>query len=180
MVQSVPVNLDPPKELAYIAMRVIAHWAYIEFLLQMTAYELLDLDAKKGRVAVRDPRPDQYHSMYIELLGLSNIEIGPDSSKFLKELSGNLRECRAARDLIAHGVWAKNPETGADVIRNISGKWHATQNSAAVNRRIIPEGEIVTAEILEHVRRCMHVLIESLQAFRAQVGQSLSSHEKLP
>jgi hypothetical protein len=175
----VPANLNPPRKYAYPAMRVVAHWAFIEFMLQSAVYELLGLDPKRGRVAVRDPRPDEYGSLFKDLLKLAGYSVGPNTAKFLKELPSYLKEQRAARDLLAHGLWAKNPETREHVIRNVNGKWSKTPDNESLSRRIIPEAHPVTSQWLEELRIAMVQQIANLSEFRRAISDS-SLQKKLP
>lgn len=154
--------------------QVMAHWAYLEHLLQRISYRLLNLDPKRGRVAVRDPRSEQYISMYRELMELAGMK-PPDEA--LDALFTGLQAGKPLRDLVAHGVWVRNNDGGYSVVRT-GGNWKPNPKAPKVSRKITPEGVVIDPAGLERLRAFTADLIAGTETLAQFVHQTLTRLEK--
>ena len=123
---------------------------------------------KQGRVAVRDPRPDEFIPMIEELLGLVEFKTSVD----LAGLREDLRQLKSLRDAIAHGVWMEGERN--IIIQFVSGNWAppvSGKKPTRTSRRVIPEGRPVTRESLESIRSAMRQTIKATQTLLGEVEQ---------
>ena len=93
--------------------RIIQHWALLEWRIRSIAYLLLDLDPKRGRVAVREVRINMYVTMIEDLSKIRSIKLDIDT----KQLKKNLEKLAYLRNAIAHGIWVKHPQTLKPVLQ---------------------------------------------------------------
>lgn len=142
------VILNPPDDVCGMVGRIMAHWSFQVWLLQQCTYTLLGVGDKQGRLAVRDPRPDEHVKMIQDLMKLAGFE----TKLKLSELMEDLRTLKGLRDNIAHGVWTQNMETGRLTLSIDSGIWVPHKKSEKVSRRVVPEARGIDAEGLESVR----------------------------
>ena len=99
--------------------RIITRWAYLEAVLRTTAYLILRVGAKHGRVAVREPRVVDYVTMLQDLMHLESLKTRVD----LKTLKKSLEEIEALRHKLAHGIWLKHPSTKLPVLQIVKGSY---------------------------------------------------------
>jgi hypothetical protein len=169
--RSYNVVLNPPTPLAVAIAKIILHWSHQVWLLQQVTYALLDLDLPYGRIAVKDLRPEEQVAMIEELMVLYGLKTDLN----LSELKLDLRRLKNLRDLVAHGAWIKNPDTGRILIQSTSGKWQPPNAGKAVSRRIIPEAQYATAHGLETIRKGIEETIMISQALLSNIeGQLLT------
>lgn len=134
--RTLPVLLELPP--AYLkAIGKIAHqYAYIEHVLQLIAFDLLNISPVQGRIAIRQPRPRETYEMICELANSIGITI---SNEF-DTLGNALEQCQSERDRIAHGLWVKETD-GTIFLRLTSGTWQPVKGmKGKEKRRIKPEG----------------------------------------
>lgn len=91
-----PITLDLPDSHFISIGKIVAHWTPVERLLQLMAYDLLDIGPKHGRVAVRSPRAEDGLNMIQQLMALEKIEI---QNLDFAALTNVLRGLKNIRDL---------------------------------------------------------------------------------
>jgi hypothetical protein len=174
MAQVYPLVTDLPDDYTRGIGLVMTHWAYVEHLLRKIAYQLVGVDVKRGRVAIRDPRPDDYIPMYRQLLRL-NKDITIDDQVF-DDLPHALAVTRAERDLIAHGPWIKTAQ-GEYLVPKTSGNWPKS-SGLKLTKRELPEGIVIVPQDLEGLRQNIAKIATALEAIDFEIGAQLALKNK--
>jgi hypothetical protein len=170
-----PTTLDLPDDIAAGVGRLMAHWSYQTFLLAKVTYTILGVSPKQARVAVRDPRPEDYVTMIEELMGLAGLT----TSVSMKALKSGLKELKSLRDTIAHGLWLRNTETDALHIQMIAGSWQPDSKARkSVSRRVSPEGRPVTVAGLETMRQGTVVTINQTTKLLEEIEEQIAAMRK--
>ena len=99
--------------------RIIPRWAFLEYRLKETAYMVLGVDYKVGRVAMREPRTAEYVDMIRDLMSLKSLTTSVD----LKELRKTLEKLQPFRDKLAHGIWVRHDTTKLPVLQVTKGSY---------------------------------------------------------
>ena len=142
---SEPLIELPPSLLREIGRTMVLS-AHLEFSLSRIAYGLIGVDRQTGRIAVREPRLVERFDMITDLLTLKEFKSKTD----LISLRRRLQKCDDQRNLVAHGIWTREPTTKTLQIIKTSGKWQPTpKHKAGTKRATHPEG--VT---FEHEESC--------------------------
>ena len=173
-----PVIAVLPDEYTRGIGRVIVQWAFVEWILKTITYDLLKVDPKRGRVAVREPRPGEYIAMYRQLMRLNNIDKKFPLENSLAALPKMLSDRRAERDLIAHSVWAKHSESGVYLIQRMSGNWAPDDSGRKISKREVPEGLVITPDALEGLRAEIERLGSVLMELHQGIIQALALRDK--
>lgn len=113
---------------------VVANWARLETELLSTAYLLLRLDKKRGRLIYSPNRAHEIVNTISDLLGLEAVSV---TSVDLKKLEGNLKTLKSRRDLVAHSIWLHGPKR-TYMVQSTAGA--VSINGTSVKRKVRPEG----------------------------------------
>lgn len=109
-----------PASMSKAIGRIITRWSYLEHCLQNIVWELCNLDAKQGRIAVREPRADERVAMIEDLAFLRGIPLQPKTMKGLKE---HLAEAKFFRDTLAHSGWFYSEKDQSWAAQVTKGTW---------------------------------------------------------
>lgn len=135
--------------------RIITRWALAEFVLREVAYLLLGLGPKEGRIAVREPRVDDYLTMILDLMLIYKIKTSAKTTS----LRNLLRECESIRDRLAHGIWLKHEGSKLPVIQEVKGKYPPAPGAKSVKARIAPRASVIPIETLiqctRNIKHCI-------------------------
>jgi hypothetical protein len=174
----VPANLS--REIG----RVIVHWSYFENCVQEMVWDILNLSAAAGRIAVRQPRVEDSLGMIHDLLELRE---GEWDDKLYKSILVRARLLAAKRHLIAHGKWHhyergsawRTDEWHVELAR---GSWpERFAEFVTGSKRVIPESVPMDMEALRSTTSEIQIVIEDLKKLRASArGGPLPSSEKRP
>jgi hypothetical protein len=124
--------------------KILFDFSYMENLLRDCVYMLLRLDRKKGRIAVRSPRPAEILTMIEELMSELKYKTDVKTS----ELKKSLIKASNVRDMLAHGVWVNHPGSKLPVLQVISGSWVVEESEPKVKARLQPVSvETSTADL---------------------------------
>jgi len=164
-----PVKRLPTMTAAAVG-RILARWSYQEWLLTETAYKLLRLDPKEGRVAVREPRAADYVTMIEDLLRIHRITIKAS----LSELRKYLVLAENQRDRYAHGVWLRHPQTRELYIRRTKGNWRPDLREPKINRKIKPEALRVIPSKLTAVFHLIDVTVLMTEKIKTEIERKLA------
>ena len=137
--KSYPVRKRLPTNYYTHIGRLISRWAYIEWRLRRITYSLLQLDQKRGRVAIRDPRVEDHITMIEDLIYLEGLDVQIRIGQWKQPL----KELEGWRDKLSHGIWVSRPETRAPVLQNTKGVLPNEAHPHARKARINPQGVIV-------------------------------------
>ena len=94
-----PALYDLPQEFSEEIGRIVVRWAYLEHYVQRIVWMLLELDSKRGRLAVRDPSMQERIVMISDFASLQAIKL--ELSAFLnnaKVTAGQLWSRRRTMD----------------------------------------------------------------------------------
>ncbi|MBI4185417.1 MAG: hypothetical protein HY521_15605 [Proteobacteria bacterium] len=141
-----PVVTDLPADMMQAIGRVIVEYALLELQLSRIIYDLLGVDQKVGRIAVREPRVKDRLEIIFDLINQKRLALTDHEMKLLRKTS---EACLIGRDQLAHGTWVRNPETGTLLLRSTKGQWQPVKGQRGKTKHAIkPEGILVsTAEI---------------------------------
>ena len=90
---------------------------------------------------------------------------GRDAPPQLDGLAPALRRAKAERDLLAHGIWGKEPNSGELAIQWTSGKWEQTPDGPSGSRKITPAGLIINIPTLEAMTETIDKAISMTEAY---------------
>ena len=163
---------------------IIVGFAFYEYVLTRISYELLEINPKQGRIAIRSPRGHELVEMVRDLCDLAGIKIDLDFDAAIS-LS---RYVNTRRDLVAHGVWLQNKSAKKIMLLRTRGSWNPeAKKSGSVKRALHPEGEVHTLQDLKSIEDQIEILIKTSFALKKQVSiellslrkkQSSQSHQK--
>jgi hypothetical protein len=151
-----PIVTDLPEDYTRAIGRVAIKWAYLEHVFRITTYRLLDLDPKRGRVAVRDPRLKDYVNMIRDLAELAEINL---PNNIFDGLIEALEETQVQRDMVVHGIWVRDRQSQALKVVRYSGTWKPDPKKPKTSRRMKPEGVPTNPEDLDKVTESIDLLI---------------------
>ena len=151
--------------------RIITRWAFLEWRMRETAYLLLDIGPKEGRLAVREPRATDYLTMLEDLIRLKSLKTKIN----FKELRKSLEATKSLRDGLAHGIWLKHGATKQPVLQIVSGSYPPTPGAQTVKARIDPQAVEIRLQSLKDITREIDNLTLLISLLKHSVGQQLSS-----
>lgn len=173
--QKLPSITELPIQMNNEIGKIIVGFAFFEYTLTRIAYELLGIDPKQGRVAVRASRGHELVEMVRDLCELAKLKI---KFKFAPLIT-TARATNVRRDLIAHGVWLRDEPTGNIFLLRTRGHWKPEKHkSGNVKRAISPQGEQHTAEDLMEIRTEIDALVKDCIELKRQVQTGLASLRK--
>jgi hypothetical protein len=115
-----------------------------------------------------------------DLISLKKMKITGDIAAFVRFLG----EVENERDRIAHGVWARDPDTKQICLRVIKGKWNiAGDDGKGVKRLIKPEAMQYDKKKLKAIRlRVEHAIkqIEQIDRMIEKAFRTLPQKSKQP
>ena len=165
-----PATSEIPARFSREIGRIIVRWAYLEHIIRRLGWDILGVDQKIGRIAVRDPRVDDYLDMIADIASLKNIKI--DTSN-LSSLKSRANEVLRWRDLLGHGIWIQTPDGW--LLQMISGNYPKNYKAEYRKRRINPEGLNVDIEGLRSVSNGVEILIGEVSSIRKALREQLGS-----
>jgi len=121
----------------------VVRFAILESTWRRLVWDLLELDAKFGRVAVRSPRASDAFAMIQDLISLRGFKTDTD----LKVLGKMCRDLEEFRDKIAHGVWVKHEKSKLPTLQVTVGTHPKTQGEGSVKAKIEPMAFNVTLPV---------------------------------
>jgi hypothetical protein len=172
-----PIVTDLPEEYTQAIGRMVVEWAYLEHSLRMTVYRLLDLDPKRGRIAVRDPRPNEFVKMISELMELAEIASSDD---LFSDLPAALQEAENRRNTIIHGIWVLDSESGLLKVIRTSGNWRPDPLKPGVSRKMRPEGIPTTPADIDRTTDLIRKLVRLVGSLYEAIDKALTWPDKSP
>jgi len=160
-----PAEYQIPDTFAHEVGNIIVRWAYLEQAVRRVAWDLLGVNPKIGRIAVRDPRLDDYLDMIVDLAYLKKI---PLNTADISSLKTKVNEVAQWRDLLGHGIWI--PNNGQWLIQRTSGNYPKSYSAEHRKRRINPEGVNVDADGLNSISEAIGILINEVLTIRASLA----------
>ena len=151
-----PIAQGLPTNFAASVGRIIARWAYVEWLLSQAIYDMLGIGPKQGRISVRTPRAEDCITMIEELLQSHRLAL----SENFGPAKTILRNAENKRNTLAHSIWLKVPKTKEIRIQVTKGNWNLGPNGK-VSKKVIPEGIPVNAALLASYRNEVEIAVKT-------------------
>lgn len=168
---SSPVRARLPVSYSTEIGRIIVRWALVEWHLKRLAYDILQISPKAGRVAVQEPRVEDYITMLQDLLALRKIRLDIDWKLLRKELG----EIASFRNKLAHGIWVKHPGTKTPVLQETKGKHPNEPDATQRKARINPKALRVTLANLKDYRKRTDAAAHALRRLRDDLAPALQA-----
>lgn len=148
---------------------ICTHWAYAEWIVMGTICTLLGINRKEGRALFPTRTKELFKKMkYVMNLRGLNLTVGPLWSLY--------EDCEKKRDLLGHGVWLKNIDTGELCIQDASGEWEIEgENKPGVSKRDYPEAVPIADTWLENTLKEIQNAIFEARKFDQQLEALLAS-----
>jgi hypothetical protein len=125
--------------------RTVVRFAILESTWRRLVYDLLELDPKFGRVAVRSPRASDAFAMIQDLMSLRGFKAETDP----KTLGKMCKDLEEFRDKIAHGVWVKHEKSNLPTLQVTAGSYPSTKGGESVKARIDPVAFNVSLKVFQ-------------------------------
>jgi len=165
-------RFDLPGHMTRQIGRIIVRYAYLEHYARVIIYELLNLDAKRGRVAVREPDLTDRINMIADLALFNGVDV-PETK--ITSLTKKTDDNKSLRDLYAHGLWTyDNGRWMVQVARGNNPRKPGTSKRAA-SRRARPAGLIVKPENLQFMVADLEDIIDELGGLHNWIKERLKS-----
>jgi hypothetical protein len=171
-----------PASMSKAIGRIITRWSYLEHCLQNIVWELCNLDAKQGRIAVREPRADERVAMIEDLAFLRGIPLQPKTMKGLKE---HLAEAKFFRDTLAHSGWFYSEKDQSWAAQVTKGTWPKPNLpkgqqpiSQELKKRLKPGALLLDTSSLLHQIQVYDILIDSAHALHVHVRARLQAQRQ--
>lgn len=172
--KTLPVLLELPVAYYREIGRIAHTCSYIEHVLQMLAYELLNITPVQGRIALRQPRAKETYEMLCELAEQIDITISSDFAV----LQSALDKCSLERDKIVHGVWVMGDD-GKVYLRVTSGTWQPIKGmKGKTKRRIKPQGVQISLDDCRAIAKVAESTRDAVLAFGKQLSEAISAKRK--
>lgn len=160
-----PVIADLPDTYCIGIGRIIAHWSYQEWLLQQIINKLLKIGPKQGRIAIGSPRSKDCMKRIFQLVKAENIHVQTN----LNDLSEKLKNAERQRDLVGHGIWLQDANTGKIHIQDIAGKLQPPGQRKGISKRIVPKSEPIDESKLSKYTEDIKATIALTRQLEAEI-----------
>ena len=151
----------------------MTRWAFLEWRLKNVAYRLLGVNPKEGRVAIREPRAEDYLDMLQDLILIKSLKIEFDFKEFKRVI--NILE--GHRNRLAHGVWIKHPSHRSPVLQLTKGKWQPdpTNPKIRAKRVVEPEGVLIRLTELRQFAPLIDAAAKGVEQLEQAVALALEA-----
>jgi len=132
-VREYPVTLDLPPEVLSWTAQIVTYWSVAEWIQLGTLSRLLKMERKEARIMF-GTRIGNCAGKIKEVLASKDIKVNVD----MADLAATLTECEKRRNLLGHGVWLVDPQTGELCVENPAGEW-TPPKEPTISRRKYPQ-----------------------------------------
>jgi hypothetical protein len=168
--QTLPIVQRLPDDYLLLIGEVATAWAIQEYELKALAYLMLRIGPKRGRVAVRSPRPSEIVDMVGELMLIDGLK---STTIDLKKFATHLDEIEVRRNTLVHNIWFKVEDRL--LVQSLRGAWPTNSGAPKVTRRIepagIPIGIALIADLVSAIRGAIRATLE----LRADIARQLAA-----
>lgn len=166
----VPASYELPEDFSHEIGRIIVYWAFLEHYVQRIVWLLLKVDAKRGRVAVRDASMERLIDMIADLASIEAAKL-----ETLDTFKSKTSKAAGDRNLVAHGLWMKY-EDGSWYVQDIKGSHPKdVKGLQSHKRRIVPGSVKMDAEKLRSITAEIKRLIGSAKSLQEEVAKLMAS-----
>jgi len=164
-----PASYHLPQGFSREIGRIVVHWAFLEHYVQRIVWLLLKVDAKRGRVAVRDASMERRIEMIVDLAGIEGIKL-----ETLDKFPSQTKEAGRRRNLVAHGLWLE--VDGSWYVQDITGV-HPQDIKGLLShkRRIEPGSKKMDMETLRGITAEIEQLINRARLLQQEVSRERST-----
>lgn len=172
MADTHPLIVEIDDEQALFVGKIITLWSYEEWLLRDTTYRAMHIGPKHGRLAVREPRAQEYPTLIKNLLLANNRVL----TYQYRALSKAIERAADVRNMFGHSVWVRT-RGGSISLQVTASSWPDGTPMEKIPKKIIPEGRPITKEYLEGSVATIKKAIAMTEEFRGLIIELL---EELP
>jgi len=151
--------------------RLLVADSYLDLVLIQIVYDLTGVSQKEGRLAIREPRTIERLDMIVDLAHIHKVAITTN----LKLLREAIVKSSSNRDLISHGIWFREPQTGRFLVRRLRGFWPKGKDGSKLSRRTMPQGEPIDEDELAVMLAISEAAIEWVEDLHAEVKAGLAT-----
>jgi hypothetical protein len=169
-----PLETSLPLSMYREIGRVAFKFSLLEHQLRQAAYLVAGVDRRIGRVAFRDPRAEDMVEMINDLIDSKEMKIEHIAKGFLTKL----RKAKTDRDLLCHGLWARNPNTQEIQLITVRGTAD-TPREGHIKRKLEPISVTVTVEMIRELTRSIETLSTILNDFLVAVLAELGTSQEI-
>jgi hypothetical protein len=139
-----------PTQIAAGVGRVIVRWAYQEMLLRLIATNAANVNIKTGRIALRDPKNEEFGVFLSDILFVEGL--APQTSS--RHLAATLAKAKQRRDLIAHSVWVRDEKSNQLGVQELRGTWDQGQypNAPRITKKMRPAFRVIDLHYLRETK----------------------------
>ena len=149
--QQMPVRYRLPVSYSTEIGRIITRWSHLEWMFSETLYILVGTSPKIGRLAVREPRVEEYLTIMEKTARLQGITVSVN----WKKLRTIAKKMESFRNRLAHGIWIKDPSSNWPALRQVKGAYAPKRGAQSVDARISPASMPVPFDELKNVVRAV-------------------------
>jgi len=161
---------DLPDDIAALIGRIVVTYAKLEHKLSMLAGLILQLNKAEVRIALRMPRAIERLEMVLDLFAVKDIHPEID----IGQMSEAITRATANRDLLAHSLWLRHPETGELYVRMTRGSWPKDLTlGEKVTRAVYPQSIPYSAAECRVALEQVEAALASVDALGEQLDDSL-------
>jgi hypothetical protein len=146
-------------------------YSRIEWLLNKTIYDVLNVSSAEGRLAVRDPTPDQRVDLIEDLMRLKGIK---NTVERIGDLKSFLKDAKTKRDAVAHGVWLRADGDPTLYLRLVNGTWTPPGTIGKTKRRMMLEGFQFTLQDAKEWTELVQTTFKAVQLFHAVIVNEMN------
>jgi hypothetical protein len=165
-----PALYDLPEDFIQEIGRIVVHWAFLEHYVQRIVWLLLKVDAKRGRVAVRDADMERRIDMIADLASIEGAKL-----ETLDSFKSKAKETAGDRNLVVHGLWMKDDD-GTWSVQDTRGSHPKDVTGLLSRKRSIEPGSVVMdTERLRGITAEIERLIASAKSLQEEVAKLMAS-----
>lgn len=168
--KTAPVIQRLPDEYLLLIGEIVTAWALQEVALRQIVFAMLDLDAKRGRTAVRSPRSKEVVDMISELALIDGFTVDMSGLSALNDVENR-------RNLVAHSIWLTSPN-GIPMIQNLQGAWPKKGAIPRIKKRIQPEGIELTPDDLRDLLNAIRTITLNTNDVAQAISRRLASSSR--
>ncbi len=139
-----PIRARLPASYVMQIGRVITRWSLLELTLRQTAYALIQVDPKIGRLMVREPAAGAFVTMLADAMAVRGLTTTVD----MKALRKGLVTLEDYRNKLAHGIWVKHSATAEPVLQETRDN-SPDQSGGYPKARINPRAVTISVETMK-------------------------------
>lgn len=161
-----------PDDICAVIGRVMVTYAKVEHKLTSCAALILQLNKTEARLALRAPRLADRLDMVLDLFAIKDIFPAVDEPA----LRDVMTRASSGRDLLAHSLWLKHPETDQLYLRLTRRHWpKELADGEKIKREIYPQSIPYGIEDCQKVLETVHQALVGADALGGHLDRALQA-----